>query len=135
MQDVIRLLRCRQSCPLSVATRLRCPPSALQQGAKMGKGGVGVMRDKDEAAAADAGADASGGAAAAEQPADAGASMAPDVSAVGPADGGGGVDESSLYDGSGRLVVNLEMFRDDNFVQVGKGPSTESQSQRLCRAT
>ena len=25
--------------------------------------------------------------------------------------------------------------RDDNFVQVGKGPSTESQSQRLCRAT
>ena len=67
----------------------------------MGKGGVGVMREKDEAAA-DAGADASGGAAAAEQPADAGASMAPDVSAVGPADGGGGIDESSLYDGSGR---------------------------------
>ena len=79
------------------------------------------MREKDEAAA-DAGADASGGAAAAEQPADAGASMAPDVSAVGPADGGGGIDESSLYDGSGRLVVNLEMFRDDNFVQVGTGP-------------
>lgn len=61
--------------------------------------------------------------------------MAPDVSAVGPADGGGGVDESSLYDGSGRLVVNLEMFRDDNFVQVGTSPSTESPSQRLCRAT
>ena len=94
------------------------------------------MKEKDETTA-DAGIDAGterSRTAAVEQGGD-GASMAPDVSAVGPADGGGGIDESSLYDGSGRLVVNLEMFRDDNFVQVGKGPSTESQSQRLCRAT
>ena len=94
------------------------------------------MKEKDETTA-DAGIDAGterSRTAAVEQGGD-DRSMAPDVSAVGPADGGGGIDESSLYDGSGRLVVNLEMFRDDNFVQVGTSPSTESPSQRLCRAT
>ena len=51
-------------------------------------------------------------------PAAAGAGAEPSVDAS----GAGGAepaefDESSLFDRSGRLLVNLEMFRDDNFVQ------------------
>ena len=73
------------------------------------------MREKDEGdAAAAAGDDSAADASAEQRPMD-------EQSPSADASGGGGpeaeFDESSLFDRSGRLMINLEMFRDDNFVQ------------------
>jgi hypothetical protein len=93
----------------------------------MGKGGVGVMRGP----VADDGAEDSGDAAAptaaepvvggrADDDDDAGVATAEQQQHQGedqiPAPQPG-YDEASLYNESGRLVANLEMFRDDQFVQ------------------
>ena len=79
----------------------------------MGKGGVGVMREKPQDGSAEVVA-AGQGSQAAEAKGD-GAEASVEAS------GSGGsepeFDQSSLFDRSGRLMVNLEMFRDDNFVQ------------------
>jgi hypothetical protein len=80
----------------------------------MGKGGVGVMREKPEDGSAD---DAAADAPASESAAPAGAGAEPSLDASGAAGPEAEFDESSLFDRSGRLMVNLEMFRDDNFVQ------------------
>ena len=80
----------------------------------MGKGGVGVMREKPE----DGSAEDAGAAVQASQPEAAGGGAEPSVDASGAgAAEAAEFDESSLFDRSGRLMVNLEMFRDDNFVQ------------------
>jgi hypothetical protein len=80
----------------------------------MGKGGVGVMREKPADGSADDAVAAGQGAQAAEAT-DGGAE--PSVNASGAGGSEAEFDESSLFDRSGRLMVNLEMFRDDNFVQ------------------
>eukprot|EP01043_Picozoa_sp_COSAG02_P027434 COSAG02_NODE_1619_length_11636_cov_26.969836_8_plen_195_part_00 len=80
----------------------------------MGKGGVGVMREKAEDGSADDAGAAGQGAQAAEAT---GGGAEPSVDASGAGGSEAEFDESSLFDRSGRLMVNLEMFRDDNFVQ------------------
>jgi hypothetical protein len=80
----------------------------------MGKGGVGVMREKVEDGSAEDAAGAGQRAHAAEAT---GGGAEPSVDASGAGGSEAEFDESSLFDRSGRLMVNLEMFRDDNFVQ------------------
>ena len=79
----------------------------------MGKGGVGVMREKPEDGSAEVVAAGKGPQAAEAK----GGGAEPSVAASGSGGSEAEFDQSSLFDRSGRLMVNLEMFRDDNFVQ------------------